>query len=908
MLTPLLVALAFAQAPSGPSPAGVAVFEAHCAVCHAGTDPRVPTVAALRLLTADAVIAAMTTGPMRQQGAELTDTERRAVADELGARGAGSATRPGTTPPAPRCQTTTAFDPSKGAKWTGWSSDLANTRFQPTAQAGLTADQVPKLTLKWSFGFPDATSARAQPTVAGGRVFVGSQSGAVYSLDAATGCTIWVYQAKSAVRSGIALGPRPGAGSGYAAFFGDGRANAYALDAATGALLWTRNLEDHPSAHVTGTPALYQNRLFVPIASGEEGQGNNPKYECCTFRGSLVALDAATGTLVWKTYTIPSEAKPVGMNASGTTRWGPSGAGIWSSPTIDVARKVVYAATGNMYTEPQQPTSDAIMAFDLETGAVKWASQVTPKDVFVVGCNAPNAANCPAEVGPDFDFGNAPILARLSNGRDAIVAGQKSGVGWALDPDKHGAVLWQYRAGKGSALGGIEFGSAVDHEQAYFAVSDTLNAQPGGLHAVKLAGGQRSWFAAPPPPACGSGRGCNAAILAAITVIPGVVFTGSNDGAVRGYSTRDGSMLWEYDTNREFQTVNGVPARGASISGPGPIVAGGMVFIGSGYGALGGRPGNVLLAFGIEAPPPAPPAQTAPPRLPDGHPDLQGVWNFATLTPLERPVDLAGKPALTDEEAADFEQQALQRNNADRRDGSADADVARAYNDAWYDRGTRVSTRDGVKQASLIVDPPDGRVPALTADGQRRAAARAEARGLHPADGPEDRTLAERCLSFNAGPPMLPGPYNNYVQLFQTRDTVVILNEMIHDARVVPLGGGAHAPASIRRWQGDSLGHWEGDTLVVDTTNFTDKTNFRGAGASMHLVERFTRTGADTLLYEFTVDDPASFTRRWTASLPMTRTDEAMFEYACHEGNYALPDILRGARFQEKDTAKPDGK
>jgi polyvinyl alcohol dehydrogenase (cytochrome) len=228
---------------------------------------------------------------------------------------------------------------------------------------------------------------------------------------------------------------------------------------------------------------------------------------------------------------------------------------------------------------------------------------VTAKDIFLVGCNAPNAPNCPPaeDVGPDFDFGNAPILVTRGDGKDVIVAGQKSGIGWAFDPDKQGAVLWQYRAGKGSALGGLEFGSAVDATNAYFAVSDTLGSQqPGGLHAVNLTTGQRVWFAAPPPPKCGNARGCNAAILAAITVIPGAVFTGSNDGGVRAYSTKDGTLLWEYDTNRDFETVNGVPAKGASISGPGPTVAGGMVYINSGYGALGGRPGNVLLAFGVQ--------------------------------------------------------------------------------------------------------------------------------------------------------------------------------------------------------------------------------------------------------------------------------------------------------------------
>jgi polyvinyl alcohol dehydrogenase (cytochrome) len=601
-----------APAVAGAQPAGGggALFQNNCATCHAGTDPRIPSMAALRQRTPEQIIDALTTGPMREQGADLSGPQRLAIAEFLS--GGVLATK-ASAPSVGKCTAVPALDLAKGPQWNGWSPTVANSRFQPAAQAGLTADQTPKLTLKWAFGFPNATSARALPTVAGGRLFVGSNSGDVYSLDAKTGCTIWVYRAKSSVRTAIVLGPRTG-GSGITAYFGDGRANVYALDAASGDLLWSRNVDEHPSAHITGAPTLYNNRLFVPVASGEEGQGSNPKYECCTFRGSLVALDTTTGTLAWKSYTISSDSKPIGKNASGTTRWGPSGAGIWSSPTVDAKRRVVYAATGNMYTEPQQGTSDSIVAFDLETGATRWVQQVTPKDVFVVGCGGLNGVNCPSKdevgLGPDFDFGSAPILTTLPNGKDVIVDGQKSGVGWAFDPDNRGAVLWQYRAGKGSALGGIEFGVAVDGEQAYFAVSDTVGPpslgsdptlQPGGLHAVKLATGQRSWFAAPPPPKCGAaGRGCNAAILAAITVIPGVVFTGSNDGGVRGFSTKDGALLWEFDTNREFETVNGVPAKGASISGPGPIVAGGMVYINSGYGALGGRPGNVLLAFGVD--------------------------------------------------------------------------------------------------------------------------------------------------------------------------------------------------------------------------------------------------------------------------------------------------------------------
>jgi hypothetical protein len=282
-------------------------------------------------------------------------------------------------------------------------------------------------------------------------------------------------------------------------------------------------------------------------------------------------------------------------------------------------------------------------------------------------------------------------------------------------------------------------------------------------------------------------------------------------------------------------------------------------------------------------------------------PNFEGVWSFATLTPLERPAEFAGKAAFTDAEATQYERRLIEQNNRDRRDSSsAEADLGGAYNEFWWDRGTHVASVRGKKLTSLIVDPPDGKIPPLTAEGQQKAQARAADRRDHPADGPENRSLGERCLMFNAGPPMVSGPYNNYVQIFQFPTHVVILNEMIHDARIVPLDGRPHPPATIRRWQGDSVGRWEGGTLVIDTTNFGDKTNFRGADDKLHLVERFTRVNDTTLLYEFTVDDPTAFTRPWSVALPMTRTSDRVFEYACHEGNYALEGILRGARAEEK--------
>jgi hypothetical protein len=297
-----------------------------------------------------------------------------------------------------------------------------------------------------------------------------------------------------------------------------------------------------------------------------------------------------------------------------------------------------------------------------------------------------------------------------------------------------------------------------------------------------------------------------------------------------------------------------------------------------------------------------------PPRTPDGKPDLGGVWSFATLTPLERPAEFAGKAYLTDKEAAEFAKRNIADRNKDSREGSgSDADVARAYNDAWWDFG-----KNATNQTSLVIDPPDGKLPPLTAEGQKRKAEREEARN-RPARGPEDRSVGERCiLGFNSGPPMMPSAYNNNVQIFQSGNTVVLLNEMVHNARVVPMDGRPHG--TVRQWVGDSRGHWEGNTLVVDTVNFTDVgTGFRGIPTDLnyHLIERFTLRDANTLVYEFTVDDPTMQARPWTASVPMVRSNEAMYEYACHEGNYGMVGILAGARAEEdaaQKAAKPGSK
>ena len=591
-----------AQEPALGSP-GQTIYRARCASCHdaeAGSPEatRAPSRAALRERSRDAIVAALSTGgSMAPMATGITAVEKAAIAAFL-----SPIASPPPDPTLGRCATQPAAlpDPSKLPRWNGWGNDPTNARFQPAAAAGLTTRSVPKLTLKWAFGIPGGTAMTAQPTVFAGRLFFGSENGTVYALDATTGCTYWQFKADAGVRSAVSVGPIAGTRPvKYAAYFGDFRANVHAVDALTGERIWSLKVDDHAVARITGGPTLVDGRLYVPVSSLEELPGARPNYPCCTFRGSIVAIDANTGKQLWKTYTIPEAPTMAGKNAAGTTLWKPAGAAVWAAPTVDVGRKLLYAATGNAYTDPAAPTSDAVIALSLETGAIQWVSQVTPKDSFVVGCR-PDNDNCPDDVGPDFDFGNSPILRRLANGRSVIVIGQKSGVAYGMDPDKKGAVVWQYRAGQGGALGGIEWGSAADERVMYVPVSDLTRAEAGGLHAIGVGSGERIWHTPAPALTCKGGLGCTGAQSAAISVIPGVVFSGSVDGHIRAYDTGDGRIIWDFDTVRDFDTVNGVRASGGSIDGPGPTIAGGMLYTGSGYGRWLGRPGNVLLAFAVQ--------------------------------------------------------------------------------------------------------------------------------------------------------------------------------------------------------------------------------------------------------------------------------------------------------------------
>ncbi len=498
-----------------------------------------------------------------------------------------------------RCAADTKPAPPTAPAWTGWSTTPANWRFQPAAHAGLSAADVANLKLKWAFGIPSVKIVRSQPATYRGRVFVGANDGTLYALDASTGCAFWATTASKPVRSGIAIGK---SGDADAIFFGDASGNVYALDFAAGKLLWAVRADDHPAATITGTPSYLNGRLYVPVSSGEEGARRRPEYECCTFRGSVVALDAATGKKIWQGYMATETPAPVGKTKDGHNILAPSGMAIWSSPTIDVAKRRIYVGTGDNYSEPDTKTSDAVVALDLDTGKIVWSRQFDKDDVYKIDCGDPPREGCSPPTNPEFDLGASPILVDLGHGKRALLLGQKSGLIYAVDPDANGKLLWHARAGIGGLLGGVQWGPATDGANVYVAVSDLAfegrgpdPTKGGGISAYRLTDGKLLWKT--PPPGCGDRRPCSPAQSQAVTAIPGAVFSGSIDGHLRAYATADGKIVWDFDTARDFDTVNKVPAHGGSLDVGGPIVAGGMVFVVSGYPGFGAMPGNVLLAF-----------------------------------------------------------------------------------------------------------------------------------------------------------------------------------------------------------------------------------------------------------------------------------------------------------------------
>jgi polyvinyl alcohol dehydrogenase (cytochrome) len=583
-----------------PTPAALAdgsgeeVYAKRCAACHDQSNPRIPSRESLKKIPATRIVKVLDFGVMMQVAYQLTRQDREAVAKFLGTEAAET-----TVVPEAFCKdrTVSINDKSKFV-WNGWSLKPDNARFVPPDVAGLNIDQVRKLKLKWAFGYEGDVNAFAQPAFFDGQVFVGSARGTVHALRADSGCIQWTFDAHGPVRSAMIVVPD---GSRHALLFGDQIGWYYALEAETGKLLWSKRIDDHDTARLTGAAMVRNGIAYVPVASWEETRSSGADYVCCTFRGSLAALRVRDGEQIWKSFMV-GEPSEQGKTASGKAKWGPSGASIWSTPTYDEKRNLIYVTTGDNFSLPATLTSDALVAIDPSNGKIVWSSQTTANDV------------SPSERGPDVDFGAAPILAMTPEGRDLVLGGQKSAMVYAFDPDKKGEIVWQTRVGRGGAQGGVQWGLSFDGRNVYAAVSDGAGkrltnengtssrildpAAGGGLTALKVSDGSKVWFA--PPVNCGTRPGCSPAQSAALTSLPGIVFSGTLGGLLRAHSTEDGKVLWEYDTAHDFQTVNGVKAKGGAIDGPGAVVIKGMVFVNSGYSRFGGLPGNVLLAFAPE--------------------------------------------------------------------------------------------------------------------------------------------------------------------------------------------------------------------------------------------------------------------------------------------------------------------
>jgi polyvinyl alcohol dehydrogenase (cytochrome) len=593
--------------------AAQAIFNSRCATCHQNVMASVnanalgpksaPTTETLGQMTPEAIYAALTTGAMIGQARDLADAQKRIIAEFFGGRPLGNADAGDAKNMGGHCDANPPLtDPSAQPGWNGWGNGLANTRFQPADDAQLSAAQVPALKLKWAFGIPDGAETYGQPAIVSGRVFFGDYNGFVYSLNASTGCVYWSFRADAQVRTAIVVGHVKGDGSAnYAAYFGDKKGNVYAVDAHTGKLLWKVNPQPRLLSHITGGAALYESRVFVGVAGSEEITSMDPHYPCCTYRGSLSALDANTGKTLWKTYTIAEAAKPTHKNSLGTQLWGPAGASIWTTPTVDPIRHAVYVGTGNAFSGPAGKTSDALVAFDIKSGKILWSYQALANDVSPAGCNGngPKGEQCPPDPGPDWDFANSPILETLASGQRVLVAAHKGGLVVAVDPDHEGALRWKTDLAEPNAGDAIQimWGGASDGENIYYAL------KAGGVAAVRLTDGKRIWTTRIDPAVIPSeaGKRLRRGLEAAVTVVPGVVFAGGWDGVLHALSTEDGRELWRYETVRDYTTVNGVAAKGGSLGAPGPVVAGGTLYLGSGYVGTGnGIPGNVMLAISAQ--------------------------------------------------------------------------------------------------------------------------------------------------------------------------------------------------------------------------------------------------------------------------------------------------------------------
>jgi len=587
-----------AKDPNAVDPAtapGKIVFAEHCAACHEGGVPKAPSPTFLAMMPGDAIVSALTDGVMKAQGSVLSPAQRVDVAEFLTRRRLSAETKP--VPP-PMCTgPRLAFDRKDPPRPVGWGHD--NRRFAPADMAKLPAASVPNLTLKWAFAFPGALRARSQPSYGWGTMFVGSQDGTIYAFDLDTGCTKWTQRVSAEVRTSIVADAATNR-----LYFGDLLGRAYALDAFTGKILWSEKLDDHPDATITGTPTLGGGLLYVPVSSLEVAQAGDPKYPCCSFRGSVVALDPSTGAVRWRAFTVVQPPAENGRTGHGTPILGPSGAPVWNSPTYDAAKGRIYFGSGENYSSPADDNSDAVFAVDAKTGKRLWHTQLTKDDAWNVGCML-GIDSCPKENGPDHDVAASPLLIPLDAAHRILVVGQKSGEAWGLDPDS-GAILWKRQLGHGGTQGGVHFGMAAEGTRIYVPINDMADTgdarvydasiRGSGLHAVDAATGKTIWDARAPDD-CKGVKFCDSGVSAAVTAIPGVVFAGHLDGMLRAYDGATGKVLWQVDTTKTVPTITGTEGHGGSMSGSGPLVVDGHLVVNSGYGMYSHMAGNLLMVF-----------------------------------------------------------------------------------------------------------------------------------------------------------------------------------------------------------------------------------------------------------------------------------------------------------------------
>lgn len=572
---------------------GEPIFKARCAACHEPATDRAPDRQALAARAPEEVYDALTIGQMKPMAAGLSDAQIYGVVRYVTGKSPTPQTAQGPDP-----NVCAAHPPLKAdaPQWNGWGRDLENSRYQP--RPGFAAADIPRLKVKWAFSYPGTKNS--QPVIFGGRVFVASMAGKVYSLDAASGCVHWRHDFRGGARATMSLGRHPKAASGWALYVGDDRMYVRALDAGSGQELWAVKVHDHVVGRITGSPALHEGVLYIPLSASEESQGNVGSYNCCTFIGTVVAIDAISGRTLWKQAILKETPKPTRKNPVGTQMYGPAGGAIWSAPTIDAKRGQLYVATGDSYTEIDHPTSDAVLAMDLKTGAIRWANQVLANDNFMSGTiNGPLG-----ERGPDYDFGSSPNLVTLKDGRSLVITGNKSSIVYAMDPATGKAVWTTPKLGIGGAAGGVEWSTATDGRIVYAPLADS-GTRPGGrpgLVALDAASGRILWRVdAPRVSPCNVPSGqCRPGYSAAATAIPGAVFTGAQDGHLRAYAAADGKLIWDFDTTTPRDTVNGMKgAPGGYLDMGGPTIAGGTMFLHSGYNGSAGA-NNLLLAFSVD--------------------------------------------------------------------------------------------------------------------------------------------------------------------------------------------------------------------------------------------------------------------------------------------------------------------